>query len=217
MTTTPNAGLGGASLALMGIGAVGSAIGTYQQAKSAKSQLRYQAAIAEINRRMSESSAQQAMQQGQQQVAATTMKYGAVKSSQRAAMAANGVDLGTGNAAEVQASTDILKDIDKQTIEANAIRAAFGYRTQGANYGAQAGMANASASGISPVSAGFSTLLGSASKVAGSWYGLSKVGALDNGGTTGQIGGSGMSMNAAGETGLSIGAGSQGLKFNGWT
>ena len=178
MTPQAPSGLGSASLIGMGIGAVGSAIGTYQQSKSLKSQLRYQAAIAEINQRLAESSAQQAMQQGQQQVAATTMRYGAVKSGQRAAMAANGVDLGVGSAAEVQASTDILKDIDKNTIEANAIRSAFGYRTQGTGFANQALMDRTSASSISPASSGFSTLLGSATKVAGSWYMLDKVGAL---------------------------------------
>ena len=187
---TPQApsGLGTASLISMGIGAVGSAIGTYQQSKSLKSQLRYQAAIAEINQRLSESSTQQALRQGEQQAATTTMKYGAMKSQQRAAMAANGVDLGVGNAAEVQASTDILKDIDKQTIEANAVRAAFGYRMQGTGFANQALMDRASASSISPLSSGFSTLLGSATKVAGSWYALDKVGALPGAGTPGAIG-----------------------------
>lgn len=180
---TPQAspGLGSVSLIGMGIGAIGSAIGTYQQTKSARSQLRYQAAMAEINARMAERSAQQAMQQGQQQVAATTMKYGALKSSQRAAMAANGVDLGTGSAAELQASTDILKDIDKHTIESNAISSAFGYRTHGTGYLNQARMDRASASSMSPVSAGFSTLLGSATKVASRWYMLDKVGAMPGG------------------------------------
>lgn len=182
MAAADTGGLGNASLIGMGIGAVGSMIGTYQQAKSLKSQLRYQAAIAEINQRLAESSAQQAMQQGQQQAGATTLKYGAIKSGQRAAMAANGVDLGTGNAAEVQASTDIIKDIDKNTIASNAISAAFGYRIQGAGYGSQALMGRASASGLSATSAGFSTLLGSATKVAGSWYMLDKVGALSAGG-----------------------------------
>lgn len=180
MTPQAPSWLGSASLIGMGIGAIGSAIGTYQQSKSLRSQLRYQAAIAEINQRLSESSAQQAMQQGQQQVAATTMRYGAVKSSQRAAMAANGVDLGVGSAAEVQASTDILKDIDKNTIEANAIRSAFGYRTQGAGFANQALMDRTSAGSISPASSGFSTLLGSATKVAESWYMLDKLGALQS-------------------------------------
>lgn len=180
---------GGAYLGMSAIGAVGSAVGAYQQAKSARSQLRYQAAMAEINARLSESSAQQALQQGQQQVAANTMKYGSVKSSQRAAMAANGVDLGVGSAAEVQASTDILKEIDKNSIEQAAIRTAFGYRTQGTNYQNQALMDRTSASSISASGAFGSTLLGGATKVAGLWYNLGKVGALETAGTPGKIGG----------------------------
>ena len=180
---------GGASLGMSAIGAVGSAIGAYQQAKSVRSQLRYQAAMAEINSRLAETSAQQALQQGQQQIAASTMKYGAVKSSQRAAMAANGVDLGVGSAAEVQASTDILKEIDKNSIEQAAIRTAFGYRAQGTNYQNQALMDRTSASSISPASSFGSTLLGGATKVAGLWYNMGKAGALETAGTPGKIGG----------------------------
>lgn len=172
---------GGMALSLQGAGAIGSTIGAYQQAKSARSQLRYQAAMAEINARLSESSAQQALQQGQQQVAATTMKYGAVKSSQRAAMAANGVDLGVGSAAEVQASTDVLKDIDKNTVQANAIQAAWAYRQQCANYQNQALMDRTSASSLSPASAFGTTLLGGATRVAKSWYMLDKSGAFKTG------------------------------------
>ena len=53
MTPQAPSGLGSASLIGTGIGAIGSAIGTYQQSKSLRSQLRYQAGIAEINQRLS--------------------------------------------------------------------------------------------------------------------------------------------------------------------
>jgi len=86
---------------------------------------------AEANAKIAEMGAESALHQGQQQSAALTLKAGQMKSSQRAAMAANGIDLGVGNAAEIQASTDIMKEIDKNQIEANAIRTAWGYRTQG--------------------------------------------------------------------------------------
>lgn len=86
---------------------------------------------AEANAKISEMGAQSALAQGQQQIASLTLKAGQIKSTQRAAMAANGIDLGEGNAAEVLASTDIMKEIDKNQIEANAIRTAWGYRTQG--------------------------------------------------------------------------------------
>lgn len=86
---------------------------------------------AEANAQIAEMGAQSVLSQGQQQTAALTLKAGQMKSTQRAAMAANGIDLGEGNAVDVQASTDLMKEIDKNQIEANAIRSAWGYRTQG--------------------------------------------------------------------------------------
>jgi hypothetical protein len=86
---------------------------------------------AEFNSKIAEMGAQAALEQGQQQAASLTLRAGQMKSSQRAAMAANGIDLGVGSAAEVLATTDIMKEIDQNQIEANAIRNAWGYRTQG--------------------------------------------------------------------------------------
>ena len=86
---------------------------------------------AEMNAKISELGAQSALLAGTKDVAKLTLSAGQMKASQRAAMAANGIDLGEGNAVDVQASTDIMKEIDKNQIEANAIRSAWGYRTQG--------------------------------------------------------------------------------------
>ena len=86
---------------------------------------------ARANMQIAELGAQSALQQGQQQVASQTLKAGQLKATQRAAMAANGIDLGEGNAVDVLASTEIMKDIDKEQITSNAIRNAWGYRTQG--------------------------------------------------------------------------------------
>lgn len=87
---------------------------------------------AEVNARISEMGAQSALAQGEQQSNVLSLKAGQLKSSQKAAMAANGIDLGVGSAAEVQASTDLMKEIDMNQIQANAVRNAWGYRTQGA-------------------------------------------------------------------------------------
>lgn len=86
---------------------------------------------AKANAEIAEMGAQSVLSQGQQQTASLTLKAGQLKSSQRAAMAANGIDLGEGNAVDVQASTEIMKEIDKNQIEQNALRSAWGYRTQG--------------------------------------------------------------------------------------
>ena len=114
------------------------------------------------------------------------MKAGQLKSSQRAAMAANGIDLGTGSAAELQASTDTMKDIDANQLLANAVRNAWGYRMQGVNYQNEAMMARAGAKGINPGMAAFGSLLSGATNVATSWYGLSKSGVWGGGGDIAQ-------------------------------
>lgn len=155
-------------------GAANSAIGGYYSAKSQASSLQFQSDIAGINARISELGAQQELYKGQQQVGALTLKAGQIKSSQRANMAANGIDLGEGNAAEVQASTDIMKEIDANTLTANAVRSAWGYRTQGVNYQNEALMKHTSADSISPFSAAATSLLGNAGTVAGSWYNYSR-------------------------------------------
>lgn len=160
-------------------GGVTSAIGGYFSAATQKATLKGQAAVADTNARIAELGAQSALLQGQQQVGALTLRAGQLKSSQRAALAANGIDLGVGSAVELQASTDIMAQIDKNTIEANAVRSAWGYRTQAVNFQNEALTKRATAGAISPFGAAAGSLLGSAGSVAGSWYSLNKIGALN--------------------------------------
>lgn len=151
-------------------GAVAGGVGSYFGASTQKANLRGQAAVADANARIAELGAQSALAQGQRQVGALTLQAGQLKSSQRATLAANGVDLGSGSAAELQASTDIMKEIDANTLTANAVRSAWGYRTQGLNAQLEASSARASAGAISPIGSATSSLLGSAGSVASSWY-----------------------------------------------
>lgn len=175
----PASGLGYAGLAMSIGGALTGALGAYSAAKSQISALQFQADMAGINARIAELGAQSALAQGEKQIGALTLKAGQVKSGQRAAMAANGIDLGVGSAAEVQASTDIMKEIDANTVNANAVRSAWGYRTQGTSYQNDALIKRATADGINPGPAATSSLLGSASSVAQTWYALGKSGAFN--------------------------------------
>lgn len=160
---------------LQGAGAASSAIGAYYSAKQQRTALKMQADMAEINARSAETTAQSAMRSGEKEVGRLTLQAGQLKSRQRATMAANGVDLGAGSASELLASTDIMKEIDKNAIEENATRTAWGYRVQGTNFSNEALMKRATASGIDPNLAAVSSLLGSASQVASSWYSLAKA------------------------------------------
>lgn len=150
------------------------AIGSYWSAKSAKSQVESQARLSDINARIAELGAQQELIAGNREVGSISMQAGQLKSRQRVALSANGVDLGEGTAAELQASTDLMKEIDINTATSNAVRSAWGYRTQAVNAQNDALAKRATASGIKPGQAAFSSLLVGAGSVASAWYRLGK-------------------------------------------
>lgn len=167
--------LGKASLTMQIGGAFSGAAGSYYSAKSSKYQLQSEATMAELNANLAELSAQSALAAGQKEAARYTMDAGQVKGKQRASQAANGVDLSVGSAAEVRASTDIITEIDKQQIETNAIRSAWGYRVSAVDARNAARAARAGASSINPGGAAATSLLGSAGKVASSWYEIDRL------------------------------------------
>lgn len=169
-----------ASLGLKSGSAASSTVGSYYSSATKRIALDAQADIADINARIAELGAQSELQRGQQQVAALTLQSGQVKSRQKVALAANGVDIGEGSAAEIQASTDIMKDIDSNTLTANAIRSAWGYRTQAVSMQNEATSLRATSSAISPLLDAGTTLLGGAGSVASSWYSMSKNGQLES-------------------------------------
>ncbi len=159
-------------------GAANSAISSYIGALAQKDNLKHSAAMAEINARVAELGAQSALLQGKSEVAKLTDAAGRLKSRQKVALAANGVDLGVGNAAEIQASTDMMKEIDAEALKANALRTAWGYRANAQNYRNKAAADRVTASGISPFMSATSSLMGDAGQVASQWYSLQKEGAF---------------------------------------
>lgn len=170
--------MGIGALALQAGGAAYSTVGSFYAAQSQKTALDGQAAVDDINARTAESTAESALYQGQQQEISARLKTAQLKSSQRASMAANGIDLGSGTATNILTTTDTMGEIDANTIAANAVRSAFGYRTQATNFQNDALMKRATASAISPISSAVGTLLTSGGQVAGNWYKLNKAGAL---------------------------------------
>lgn len=144
--------------------------GAFYGARAQRDQLRLQAELGEINARMAEQSARSALHAGERQEQASRLRTAQTKSAQRASLAARGVDLGSGSAAEVLTSTDVVGEWDANTIAANALRAAWGYRMDGVNQRIDANMRRASASAISPGMAAFGTALSQAGQVAKSWY-----------------------------------------------
>lgn len=159
---------------LQAVGALQSANSARTAAASQKMQLETQAAISDINAQLSETQAQQTLLAGQREVQKSQLNTAKVKSAQRVALAANGVDLGEGTAVQLLSDTDIMGEIEANTIETNAISQAWGYRTQASNQKVQAVTGRASAGAINPDMAFTSSLIGSSGQVASSWYSMSK-------------------------------------------
>ena len=160
-------------------GAASSTVGGFYAAQSQRSQLGLQADLAEINARTMERQAQGALAAGQREVQRTQLGAAQLKGRQRAAIAANGVALDSGSPQNVLTTTDLMGEIDANTIDANAIGTAWGYRMQGVNDRNQAAMARRQAGAINPLMSAASTLLGSAGSVASSWYRFKQAGAFD--------------------------------------
>ncbi len=157
-------------------GAVTAAIGAYASANAQKHQLRSQASalefqeqMSQINARAAENDAQAILKAGNEQIGLIGMRYAQEKASLRASTAARGVTLGEGNAAEVQASVSLARDIDIMTLRANSVREAGNARLRGVNARTEGTMAGVSASNlratagtINPLLQGHTTLLGAA-------------------------------------------------------
>lgn len=167
MSSATMAGLS-ATASLAGLGL--STMAAYNQSKASKAAYEYQAAVANNNATLDEYKARDAIMRGQSAEIAQRMKTAGLKGTQRASLAARGLDLGEGSAADILASTDYMGETDALTIRDNASREAWGYRVRGSNSSADAGMYGARSRAESSGMAAATSLLTGAGKVAGSWY-----------------------------------------------
>jgi hypothetical protein len=150
-------------------GAVIQAGGAYSSAKSKKSAFNAQAQIDTNNAQVAEWQAQQAELAGADAEQSSRLRTSQVTGEQRAALAANGVDLGTGSATDVLAGTQVIGNHDALTIRDNASRQAWGYRTQGVNFLNDAAMSHSAADSINPALSAVGSLLSSAGAVDKAW------------------------------------------------
>lgn len=143
-----------ASLASTGI----SAMSAMNQADAAQQ-------VANNNAKMAEYAAQDAQRRGEQDAMAIQRKGAAVKSSQRVALAAKGLDLGYGTAADLQDQTDFFAQSDTATARDNAAREAWSMRSRGQLEKSKGDFA-ASNGRLAAVG----SLIGGAGQVASRWY-----------------------------------------------
>lgn len=127
----------------------------------------YQAAVARENAKMSDAAAVDALEQGKRETQLNYRRQTQLQGAQRAAMAANGIDLSFGSALDVQGDSKMIAREDANTIAQNAGRAAKGYDIEGANYRSQASAAKmkGTAGLVAGIGEGLSTALGGAERV----------------------------------------------------
>lgn len=132
--------------------------GMYQQSKVAEQTARNNATMAEY-------AAQDAQRRGEEEAASIQRKGASLKSSQRVALAAKGLDLGYGTAADLQDQTDFFTQSDVATTRTNAAREAWNARARG-----QQAMALGRADSLNAMTQAGGTLLSGAGQVADKWY-----------------------------------------------
>jgi hypothetical protein len=154
--------------------AASAAVGGYSaiaSSEAAASNANYQAQVARNNQMIADQNAVFATEQGQQQSLAKQQQTAQQISGERAATAASGIDPNTGSSVRIQGSTAALGALDAQTITNNAARTAWGYKNQGMDFGAEAGLLQQQSSQASAAGAlgAFSSIIGGASSVSSKW------------------------------------------------
>ena len=125
--------------------------------KSMALQLEHKRDMMLFNASMKESQAQHLNRVYNQRSQAKTLGFGKSRGTSRALMAARGIQMGVGSTKDAFVSDEIMKELDKITMNSNKVRAvenkrleAVGLGIQADAYGLSASNAFATASAISP-------------------------------------------------------------------
>lgn len=149
------------------IGGLTTAGNAYNQYQAEKAQGEYQNAMYRLNAQMAEFMGELAISRGERasklaikrgyKESAMVRRAGKqVAGSQKAALAAQGIDIGSGSAADIIAETEAMSELDQLeiqknarldalTIKNNAWREAWGYKQQASIYGSEGEMASMTA------------------------------------------------------------------------
>lgn len=150
-------------------GAGASAYSAYSNSQGAKTAYGAQGQVAENNAQIARWQAEDAIRRGDREASRSRMKTNQTKGTQRAQLAANGVDLGVGSALQMLTDTDYFGAVDVDTIKDNAGKEAWAIRAQASNYSNEAALMRSRADAESPWMAAGTSLLTSAGKVSSNW------------------------------------------------
>lgn len=154
----------------MGAGMGMQAVGAYGNSRATKNAMGAQAQVQRNNAIIAGWQAQDALARGDRAASRVRSQGRQLQGRQRAAMAANGVDISTGSALEILKDTEFFTEMDATTAKDNAAREAWAIRNQAAGFTADANLLQARGDAESPMFAAATSLLGSAGRVASSWY-----------------------------------------------
>lgn len=129
-----------ASMALGGIGSIVSASGASNAAKAQRDQANYQAQVAANNAITANQNADYAAKAGEAQATTQGLKGRNTAAAVAAGLAANGVDINSGSAADVRDSAREAGLLDTQNVRQNAALQSYGYRTQATGFTADQGL-----------------------------------------------------------------------------
>lgn len=150
--------------------AVGSTVlgaaGQVQQASAKSSADKYNAEVAELNATLADKKARDDLTAGQQEEQRKRLETAQLRGEQKAAMAANGVDLNFGSPLDTLVDTAKMGELDALNIRTNAYRAAYNEKVQASNFQNEAMMDRAKSSydGEDGYLGAVGTILGGAGK-----------------------------------------------------
>lgn len=162
-----------------------------QQTEAQNKQADYNAAVARNNAKLAEYQAEDAQVRGEQEAVANQRRTLALRGNQRATMAARGLDLTAGTPQSLIDQTDYFSQVDEGTIRLNADKESYTKRVQGQNATTEAQAFESSKR--SPLLAGATSLLSSASAVDSKWNSYSSSPTTS---TTSWAGSSGVGLKA---------------------
>lgn len=163
-----------ASTAVAGYGQMQQSAAAQAAANAQAQAMNYNAQVAEMNAQISDRRAKDALERGAEEEKKFRLKAAQLQGRQRAALAANGVDLTFGSPLDEMVDTATLAELDALTIRSNAAREAYDFEVQAVNQRAGAnlermGAQGALAEGRAAKTAGWlnfgSTVLGGATDI----------------------------------------------------
>lgn len=107
-----------------------SLVGGMMGAQNAKQEGAFNAGMLKRNAELKEQTAQETLFAGDTSADWQRVRTGQAVGTQRAVQAANGIDVNSGSAAQLQDDTAMIGELDALTIQNNAAREAYGHRIQ---------------------------------------------------------------------------------------